>query len=344
MVNSYPWNHLLIGLVGMFFVGLLAASQGAVDIPPTTVFKMMIASVPILDISESWPDSWDAILWRVRLPRVVLAGMVGGALSISGAAYQALFRNPLASPSLIGATSGAGLGATIVLVSGLPMYFHGISLLPAVAFLGAVLAVLLAYFVALREGRIFLTTLILAGVAISFGTGALTSLLMIKSDPDLRPVLSWLLGGFGTAQWKYCLIVFPYVFSSLLVLFFYSRIMNVLQFEEDHAKHIGVNLERTKIILITSSTLCTAAAVCFTGPIAFVGLISPHAVRLIWGSDHRILVPMSVIVGASFLILADLVARTAFSPAELPVGVVTALCGVPFFLYLLRRRHQVRFK
>lgn len=332
----------MIGSVVLVFVGLLSASQGAVDMPIGTVFKMMIASLPMLDISESWPDSWDVILWRVRLPRIVLAGIVGAALSISGAAYQALFRNPLASPSLIGATSGAGLGATIVLVSGVPVYFYGISILPAVAFLGAVLAVLLAYFIALREGRISLTILILAGVAISFGTSALTSLFMIKSDPDLRPVLSWLLGGFGTAQWKYCYIIAPYIFFSLTVLLFYSRIMNVLQFEEDHARHLGVNLERTKLILIASSTLCTAAAVSFTGPIAFVGLISPHAVRLIWGNDYRILVPLSVLLGASFLILADLVARTAFSPAELPVGVVTALCGVPFFLYLLRQRYRMR--
>ena len=338
---GYPWRRLAIGLAAVSAIGVVAASQGSVRMPPLTVFKIVASEVPLVDVSQSWPDSWETILWRLRLPRVVLAGIVGAALAVSGATYQALFRNPLAGPSLIGATSGAGLGATIVLLTGVPLYFHGTSLLPVAAFTGAVTAVLVAYSVARRADGTSLTTLILAGVAISFAASALTSLLMIRSDPDLRPVLSWLLGGFATAQWKHTVMVLPYMLPCLLAVLFYGRILNVIQLDEDHARQLGVNVERTKVVLIAAATLTTAAAVSFTGPIGFVGLIAPHTVRLAWGTDYRSLVPMSAIVGAGFLILADLVARTAAPPAELPVGIVTALFGAPFFLFLLRRREPV---
>ena len=338
---SYPWRRLAIGLAAVAVIGMLAATQGSVDMPPVTVVKMMVAKVPLVNVAESWPDSWDTILWRLRMPRIVLAGIVGGALALSGATYQALFRNPLAGPSLIGATSGAGLGATFVLVTGVPLYFKGTSLVPIAAFAGSVAAVMGAYTIARRAEGMSLITLILAGVAISSAAGALTSLLMIRSDPDLRPVLSWLLGGFGSAQWKHSVLVLPYIVPSLLVVLFYGRVLNVMQLDEDHASQLGVNVERTKLVLIIAATLSTAAAVSFTGPIGFVGLIAPHAVRLMWGNDYRSLVPMAAIVGAGFLILADLAARTVAPPAELPVGVVTALCGAPFFLYLLRRREPI---
>ena len=170
---------------------------------------------------------------------------------------------------------------------------------------------------------------------------AVTSLLMIRSDPDLRPVLSWLLGGFISAQWKHSLMILPYLAPSVLVVLSYGRILNVFQLEDEHAAQLGVNVERAKVLLIAAATLATAAAVSFSGLIGFVGLVAPHVVRLVWGADHRFLVPMAAIVGAAFLILADLAARTIASPAELPVGVVTAFCGAPFLLYLLRRRRPV---
>ena len=337
---AYPWRRLVIGLGVVVVVGVLAASLGTVRIPPFTVLQILLSRLPLVEIAQSWPDSWDTILWKLRLPRIVLAALVGVALAMSGATYQGLFRNPLASPSLIGVSSGAGLGATVVFVTGVPHYFHGISVLPVAAFLGGVTAVTVAYLVARQSDGLPLTTLILAGVAISFFTGAITSLLMIRSDPDLRPVLSWLLGGFASSQWKHSLIVLPYLVPSLLLVMAYGRILNVFQLDEEQASQLGVNVERTKVLLIGTATLATAAAVSFSGPIIFVGLVAPHAVRLVWGSDYRFLLPMSGIVGAGFLILADLVARTVASPTELPVGIITAFCGAPFFLYLLRRRQR----
>lgn len=338
---AYPWWRLAAGAAVVAAVGIVAASQGAVRMPPFTVLEILVTRIPFVDIAPDWPDAWEAILWQLRLPRIVLAGLVGGALAIAGATYQGLFRNPLADPYLIGAASGAGLGATIVLVTGVPLYFGGFSVLPVAAFVGAVAAVVVAYVVARSSGGAPLTTLILAGVAIASLAGAATGLLLIRSEPDLRPVLSWLLGGFISAQWKHSLMMLPYLAPSVLLVVAYGRILNIFQLDDEQARQVGVNVERTKVLLIAAATLSTAVAVSFSGLIGFVGLIAPHAVRLVWGTDYRFLLPMAAVVGAAFLILADLVARTVASPAELPVGIVTAFCGAPFFLYLLRRRRAV---
>ena len=338
---SFPSRRLIIGLAVAVLVAGLAATQGTVVIPPLTVFEIVVSRAPIVNVTASWPESWETILWQLRLPRIVLAGIVGATLAVAGATYQGLFRNPLADPYLIGVASGAGLGATIVLVTGVPHYLFGVNLLPVAAFVGAVVAVTAAYVIARGAEGVPLTTLILAGVAIASLAGAVTALLMIRSDPDLRPVLSWLLGGFISAQWKHSLMVLPYLIPSILVVVFYARVLNVLQLDEEHAQQLGVNVELTKVLLIAAASLATAAAVSFSGLIGFVGLVAPHAVRLAWGVDYRALLPMAAVVGAGFLILADVVARTAVSPAELPVGVVTAFCGAPFFLYLLRRRRHV---
>ena len=340
-VPAYPWRRLLVGLAALIAVGLLAAAGGSVPMPPLTVVKIIAAKASVFDISVTWPESWETIIWQLRLPRVVLAGVVGAALAISGATYQGLFRNPLADPYLIGVASGAGLGATVVLVTGVPHSFQGISLLPLAAFGGGLAAVTVAYLIARQSVGLPLTTLILAGVAIASLTGAVTTLLMIRSDPDLRPVLSWLLGGFISAEWKHNLVILPYLIPSVLVVLAYSRVLNVLQLDEEHSRQLGVNVERTKLLLIGAASLATAAAVSFSGLIGFVGLIAPHAVRIVWGVDYRTLLPMAAITGAGFLVIADLVARTVASPAELPVGIVTAFCGAPFFLYLLRRRGRV---
>ena len=315
--------------------------MGSVSIPPLTVAKVLASKIPGLGISFDGPASYDTILVQLRLPRIVLAGIVGGALAMAGAAYQGLFRNPLADPYLIGVASGAGLGATIVIVAGVQAAYFGVSLLPAAAFVGAIAAVSIAYSVARSSEGLPLTTLILAGVAISFIASAVTTLLMIRADPDLRSILSWLLGGLISAQWKHSAMLLPYLIPSVLIILVYSRVLNVLQLTEDHARQMGVNVERAKLLLIVAASLATAAAVAFSGPIGFVGLIAPHTVRLLWGADYRSLLPMAAILGAAFLILADLVARTVVSPSELPVGVVTAFFGGPFFLFLLRYRRKV---
>jgi len=338
---AYPWWRIIIGLVVLLVIAVFALSQGSVDMPAFTILKILASKIPGLEIIPTWPESWDTILWQLRLPRILLAGIVGGALAIAGATYQGLFRNPLADPYLIGVAGGAGLGATIVIVTAVPIYLGGFSLLPIAAFLGAIIAVAIAYAIARRSGGLPLTTLILAGVAIASMTGAATSLLMIRSDPDVKPLLGWLLGGFASTQWKDIIVILPYLFPGVFIMFAYRRVLNLFQVDEEEAKQLGVNMERAKLALIVVASLTTAAAVSVSGLIGFVGLIAPHAVRLVWGPDHRFLLPMSMVVGAGFLILADFVARTVVSPTELPVGVITAFCGAPFFLYLLRRSRRV---
>ena len=334
----YPWWRLVIGLAVLAVAAIFAASIGSVHIPFGSVVEIVASGLPGIDLRQEIPASWDTILWQLRLPRVAQAAVVGAALAMSGAAYQGLFKNPLADPYLVGVASGAGLGAVVVFLTGVPMYLAGVSLLPVAAFAGGTGAVAVAYSVARNSRGTPTTTLILAGVAIASLTAAVSSLLILRSDPELRPVLSWLLGSFISSEWKESAIVLAYAVPGMAILLGFGRMLNVLQLSEDHAAMLGVPVEKVKLLLIAAATLVTAAAVSFSGLIGFVGLVAPHVVRLIWGPDYRFLLPISAIVGATFLVLADLVARTIVSPGELPVGMVTAFCGAPFFLYLLRRR------
>ncbi len=334
---AHPWHRLLLGALVVGLVALVSASQGTVSIPLATLVRMVAAKLPFLEVSQTWPDSWEVILWQLRMPRVVLAGLVGAALAVSGAAYQGLFRNPLADPYLIGVAAGAALGATVALVTPVPLYFHGLSILPLAAFLGALSAVGAAYWVARRSHGLHLTTLVLAGVAVASLYAAVSRLLLLRSDPDVRPLLAWLLGTLGNSQWRDVLITLPYIVLGVVVMLAYGRLLNVLQLDEEEARQLGVRVEVVKVMLIGAASLTTAAAVSVSGLIGFVGLVAPHAVRLVWGHDYRTLLPMTLIVGAGFLILADLTSRLAARPGELPVGVVTAFCGAPFFLYLLTR-------
>ncbi len=328
-----------IGLTGVGLIAAFSLLWGAADIPALTVWRIVLQHLG-LPIDATWPQSWDAIVWEVRLPRVLLAGLVGATLAYSGATYQGVFRNPLADPYLIGVAAGAGLGATLVIVSPLPYTLGPLSPVPAAAFLGAMTAVVLTYLLA-RVGPVVPTvTLILAGVAVSSVATAVISYLMLIDDDRALSVLSWLLGGFNTASWDRVWLLVPYAVAGGLVLLPFGRALNVLQLSEEQAQQLGVNVEVVKLGLLAVASLATAAAVAVAGIIGFVGLVTPHVARLIWGPDYRRLLPLSAVLGASFLILADLIARSIASPEEIPVGIVTAFAGAPFFLYLLRRQRR----
>ena len=274
---AYPWWRLGIGFAVVIVIALVASGVGSVNVPPVTTTKILVDKLPFVEMDASWPDSWNAIIWQIRFPRIVLAGLVGAALAISGATYQGLFRNPLAEPGLIGVSAGATLGATVVLLTGVPVYVYGFSLLPIAAFAGAIVAVTVTYMVAARRSEgLPLLTLILAGVAIGSLATAVASLLIIRSDPDVRPLLAWLMGGgLIGAQWDDIYLVLPYLLLGSVVLMAYGRILNMFQLNEEEAKQLGVNVERTKLILIVLATLVTAAAVSAAGIIGFVGLIAP---------------------------------------------------------------------
>ncbi|MFH1646722.1 MAG: iron chelate uptake ABC transporter family permease subunit [Chloroflexota bacterium] len=338
--------YSLLGLTAaLIAVVALATSVGSVKIPLPTTFRILLDGLPFVDIVQTWQSSIATIVLEIRLPRVILAGLVGAALATAGATYQGLFRNPLADPYLIGVAQGASLGAIIgfLLPVSWPNVVLGFGIIPLLAFIGALLATAAVYAVARVGKTLPVTTLILAGVALGALLGSVVSYLIISSGEKMHGIIFWLMGSFSLSQWSEIGIVLPYVAVGTGVIIVFARLLNVMQLDEEQAQQLGVNVERLKLVLLAAATLITAASVSFVGTIGFVGIIIPHAVRLIWGADHRFLLPLAVLTGAIFMILTDLVARTVLSPTEIPIGVITAICGAPFFLYLLRRRKKVIF-
>jgi iron complex transport system permease protein len=339
------WLFLALACGLLLLMATLGVAWGAVPIPPGAVLRILGYHLGAMTGPTDWPPAWETILFQIRLPRVVLAGLVGMTLAVAGAVYQALFRNPLAEPYLIGVSSGASFGATLAIVFIWRFGGGGWNGVSLAAFIGALLATAAIYSLARVGGRTPVTTLILAGVAVNALLSAATIFLMFSVQDAFRAmhVLGWLMGSLALADWEKTRVVLPYVVGGLAVIGGYAHTLNVLQLDEEQAQSLGVAVERTKGILVLAVSLATAAAVSVSGAVGFVGLIIPHIVRLIWGPDHRFLLPMSGALGAVALILADGVARTAFSPRELPLGVVTAVVGAPFFLYLLRRQKREVF-
>lgn len=336
----YAIVGLLVALGGVI---VFATVLGSVRIPFVTTFRLLLDQLPGIDVASTWQSTTETIILSMRLPRVVLSGIVGAALSIAGAAYQGLFRNPLADPYLIGVTQGAALGAVIGFA--LPFQWQGVGfgVIPMLAFAGALVTVFVVYNLARVGKTIPTTTLILAGVALGALCSSIVSYLIITSGDKMHGIVFWLMGSFSLSDWSEVRFVLPYVISGVVVILLYARSLNVMQLDEEQAQQLGVDVEKVKRILLAAATLITAAAVSFVGTIGFVGIIVPHTVRLIWGPDYRFLLPLSLLSGAVFLILADLVARTALAPMEIPVGVITAVCGAPFFLYILRRKRKAVF-
>lgn len=319
---------------------LLSIGVGSIYFAPKDILGALWDAMRGLAPATAEAEKLRVILLTLRLPRTLLMAFTGAALAGSGAAYQGLFRNPLADPYLIGAASGAGLGAVVSLSSNWPSSVLGFLAVPLSAFLGALLTVLIVYSLARVGKTLPVTNLILSGVAVSSFATALTSFLMINASGELRRTLVWLLGGSNMAGWKPLIGQLPYVLVGLGALAFMAYRLNVLQLGEEQAQQLGVNVARSRTIIILAATLTTAAAVAFTGIIGFVGLVVPHIMRRLWGGDTRRLMPLSILGGASFLLLADILARTLMAPQELPVGIITALAGAPFFLLILRQSRR----
>jgi iron complex transport system permease protein len=292
------------------------------------------------DATGNYPDWAPGLLLDIRLPRIVLALIVGAALSTAGTSFQGIFRNPLAEPYLLGVSAGAGLGATIAIVWK-PLTSLGIYTLPLLAFVGATLAAFLVYRVATFGGRTGGASLLLSGVAVGSTLTAVMSFLMVATERDLRTVVVWLMGGLTTATWAKIYIALPVVGVGFIYMMLASRRMNLLLMGEERARELGINSQRTRRNLMVVAALTTAAAVAFSGLIGFIGLMVPHIMRLLVGPDHRRLLPAAALFGALLLLVADTVARTVIAPSEIPVGIITAVTGGPFFLYLLRTRKGV---
>jgi iron complex transport system permease protein len=277
------------------------------------------------------------IFWQIRLPRVILAALIGLLLSTSGVILQGILRNPLADPYILGISAGAAVGAAVSIALGAQFVIFGMSSLPVAAFISALVAVFIVYKLAQVAGKTTPETLILAGVALSAFCAAILSLIIILSG-NLQSIYFWLLGSLSSASWSNVLTVLPYALIGAAVAYFFSKELNALLLGEEMAATLGVEVEYTRLILIGAASLMTAAAVSVSGLIGFVGLIVPHWIRLIIGPNHRLLIPVSALSGMLLMVVADTIARTVLSPVEIPIGIVMALVGAPFFLYLLRRR------
>lgn len=332
----------------LLFVLIACVGIGSVAIPVADILKIM-AAPPVRALGRvlarpSWqnfggdiPGTWAVIVLRLRLPRTIAAMLVGASLSLAGSTMQGLFKNPLADPYILGVSSGAAVGAAAAMLTGLAWNALGAFAIPLAAFAGGIGSLVLVYSLAGSGGR-STAGMLLAGVAVSTFLGAILSLLIFFSGQQLQQVVFWMMGGFSGRNWLHVAGILPFLLAGGSVMLWHARELDALAVGEEQAYYLGVDVERVKGRLLWAAALVTAAAVSICGLIGFVGLVVPHAVRLIGGPVHRRLLPAAALAGAVFLALADLLARVLLAPLELPVGMITALVGGPFFLYLLRRR------
>lgn len=327
-------------LLGGLLVGviLVSVTVGSVKVKPFYSVTILLQS--LLGLKRIGTETEQAIILSLRFPRALSAGLVGAGLSVSGAIFQALLRNPLADPYILGVSSGAAVGAIVAILMGLNALSFG---LPLASFIGAFLTILVVFYFGRQDGKIHPNTLLLAGVITSsFLSALIMFFISISQKEELRTIIFWLMGDFSFSNYQAVGMIFPYILLAFFVLYFRARQFNLILSGEESALQLGVDVERLKLFSYLFASLITAASVSVCGLIGFVGLIIPHSVRLVFGPDHRLLLPSSALVGASFLIASDTLGRTLLAPVELPVGVITATLGGPFFIYLLRTRRVVK--
>ena len=336
--SKIGWLYLLsIGFVlSALLLGLFVSS---VQFPITTILHIVLDKSLGLGWLENIPRNEELIIWNIRLPRVLLALCVGASLSLAGAAFQGLLRNPLADPYTIGVSSGAALGAVFVLFFQFTIIGLGSFTLPVVSIISGFITLMIVFgLVRLSSRSLAIETIVLAGIIVGSFIGAFTSLLISLGDRDsMTQIMYWLYGSVGMRGWSHVQLVIPFMVVGTIILLMHYRELNALALGEEAADHIGVNVKRGKIMILIGASLLTGAAVAVSGSIGFVGLVIPHLVRLLTGPNHRHLLPLSMLFGGAFLILADLLARTIIAPRELPIGVITALIGAPVFAFLLIR-------
>jgi iron complex transport system permease protein len=336
------WKYIVVVLIALLgLVTILSLTVGFAQIPISHIVRILVNEVRILGnlhSSSGFSESERMIITQIRLPRIFAAILVGVSLATSGAVFQGIFRNPMADPYVLGVSSGAALGAALAIVLRIGFTFFGIDTVPIMAFIGAVAATLTVYNIARVGSRTPVVTLLLSGIAVSIFLSAIVSMLQVVAGWELHKLVFWLMGGFSYAKWKDVWATLPLVCVGIPLAYLFARDLNIMALGEEEAQHLGVDVEKSKRILIVLGSLLTAAAVSISGLIGFVGLIVPHLTRILVGPDHRILLPSSLLTGAIFLVSCDALARVVFVPSEVPVGIITALSGGPFFIYLLRKK------
>ncbi|MGI5901613.1 MAG: FecCD family ABC transporter permease [Desulfitobacteriia bacterium] len=342
--KQYRKHLIIINFFLLIIISIYSFTLGPADIPFSEALIIILAKIPILNKAldtAQYSAVNEAIIWSLRMPRVVLAAFVGGALAVAGGTYQAFFKNPLADPYIIGISSGAALGATIGFIT--TVNFLGLMKIPFFSFLGALITTLIVYNIARVGKKIIVATLLLAGVAFNSFLSSLMSFLMVMNTNKLDKIFFWLMGSFSNRTWQHVQITVPLILIGVLVLMLCAKELNALVFGDSTAMHLGIDLLRLRALLLGASSITAAGAVAVCGTIGFVGLIIPHIVRILVGPDHRILLPLSFLVGGIFMVVADTLSRTLFAPMEIPIGIITALFGGPFFIYLLKKKKSVTF-
>ncbi len=338
--QRYRQTAVLLALVIVLAVGCdLALIIGPSHQPLAVVSRVLGDGLRHLLLGEPLPQtSAHTIVLDIRLPRLFLACIVGACLALAGAIMQALFQNPMADPYILGISSGAALGAVVAMMLGIQVAIAGLTAVPLLSFSGALLITALVYILSQRGGHIHTATLLLTGIALGSLVSAITSFIMLTGEEDLQVVISWLLGSISGRRWLHVYVAAPQLLAGGVVALVMARPLNVLLLGDETAMNLGVNVHSSKRILLAAASLLAAAAVSVSGIIGFVGLIIPHIARLLVGPDHRVLLPTSALAGAVLVVLADVLARVVIAPAELPIGIITAILGCPFFLYLLHRQ------
>jgi iron complex transport system permease protein len=342
-LNNKVLAYLIAGSFLLLSI-LLGISIGTVSVPIFTIIQIIISKLFGFISLDQIDPMFSSIVLNIRLPRVILAGLVGASLAIAGAAFQGLLRNPLADPYTLGVSSGASVGAVLTLFFNLSIPIIGSFTLPLLSILFSWVTIFLVLAFARKiERSMRVETIILTGIIFSSFLGAIISLMIALTGDELRQIIGWLLGSVSMRGWEYIKIISPFFVLGSLILIFNAKELNAMSFGEERAHHLGVNVQKRKLIILTAGSILTGAAVAVSGTIGFVGLVIPHLSRLLWGPDHRHLLPLSIITGSGFLIVADLISRTIISPTELPIGVITALFGAPVFaLILLQRKRTER--
>lgn len=327
----------------LLLIMIFAISVGSADLSMWDSLQLVLAKIPgignLFDVSELG-DTYEMIVWNVRMPRILISAMVGGALAIVGATFQGVFQNSLADPHILGVSSGAALGATFAMLTGVSVSFLGLGTIGVFAFAGAMVTVFLVYQVAGVGGQISTTNMLLTGTAISTMLSSVISLLMTFNNDQISKVYMWTMGSFSSATWEKVIFLAVFVLLGAVVLTAYSGKLNILMMGEEDAQCLGVDTAKTKGILIVVASLLVAASVSVSGIIGFVGLIIPHCVRMICGSDNRKLIPYVFFIGAIFLVFCDTIARTVAAPTEIPVGIITSVFGAPYFIWLVATRRK----
>ena len=333
-------KYSLIGIVFMLACSAAGIFIGSVNLPAKDVLNIFLSKIPMIGkgIPHTWQPGVEDILLKLRFPRVLLGIFVGASLAVAGAVFQGLLRNPLAEPYLLGISSGAALGTALVVLLNIPFYLFFIPSIPLAAFCGGLVSMFLVYALARTRGKLPVQTLLLSGVVINFSFSAIIMLFITVSNKGLAEITFWMLGSLNNANFA----LIPYISGGCTlimgIIYLFANDLNVISMGEETAVYLGVAAEKVKKLMFVLTSLLTGLAVSVSGLIGFVGLIVPHIARLIVGPDHRVLLPFAAFLGAGFLVLADVLCRTLFSPVEIPIGVVTSILGGPFFLYLLKRK------